>query len=132
MYIPKVYKGDFQDLVDSQGRRYTIYDPWSTDTNTWARQPFVGNQIPSQRLSPLAKYLFSITPMPTLPYNPMLDSNWQGPAPGWRRDWTISARIDHRFTEKDQFYARYTLRVGWEATECSARGAPAGALAWRS
>jgi len=47
--------GDFQDLVDSQGRRCT-------------------------------KYPFSITPMPTLPCNPMLDSNWQGPAPGWHRD----------------------------------------------
>src|SRR5262249_18155632 len=32
--------GDFSGLADIQGRRYTIYDPWSTDTNTWTRQPF--------------------------------------------------------------------------------------------
>lgn len=35
--------GDFRELVDSQGRQYTIYDPWSTNMNTWARQPFVNN-----------------------------------------------------------------------------------------
>ena len=32
--------GDFSGLLDSQGRLTTIYDPWTTNTTTWARQPF--------------------------------------------------------------------------------------------
>src|SRR5207247_2259900 len=50
--------GDFSDLVDSTGRRYTIYDPYSTDTNTWVRAPFPNTRIPAERQSPLAKALF--------------------------------------------------------------------------
>ncbi len=101
--------GDMRGHVDTQGRVTNLYDPWSTNTTTWARTPFPNNQIPSQRQSPLAKALFAVTPAPTLPnMNPWLDYNWQGPVPGWRRSWTVSARIDHRFSEKDQFYARYT------------------------
>jgi hypothetical protein len=47
--------------------------------------------------------------MPTISsINPNLDNNWQGPDPTWTRNWTISTRIDHRFSDKDQFYARYS------------------------
>jgi hypothetical protein len=101
--------GDFRQLVDNQGRFTAVYDPWSTDTTTWSRTPFPNNQIPASRQSPLSKSLFAITPDPTLPnVNPMLDNNWIGPVPGWRRSWTTSTRIDHRFSSKDQFYGRYS------------------------
>jgi hypothetical protein len=101
--------GDFSGLLDSQGRLYAIYDPWSTDTTTWERVPYPGNKIPSTRESPLAKYLFSITPEPTLPnINPLLDNNWVGPDPNTSRQYTLSTRIDHRFSDRDFFYGRYT------------------------
>jgi hypothetical protein len=104
--------GDFRELVDSQGRQSRIYDPWTTNSQTWSRQQFSHggqlNTVDPNRISPLAKYLFSITPMPTNGVNPMLDANWIGPVPGWRRDWSITTRIDHRFSDRDQFYARYT------------------------
>src|SRR5262249_14783216 len=48
-------QGDFGGLIDSQGRRYTLYDPLTTAAN-WQRTPFPNNQIPIQRESPLAKY----------------------------------------------------------------------------
>jgi hypothetical protein len=105
--------GDFSGLLDSQGRLQNLYDPWTTDPQTWDRQQFSYNgklnAINPALISPLAKALFDITPMPTHPdINPLLDNNWWGPVPNTRRNWTISTRIDHRFTEKDQFYARYT------------------------
>jgi len=101
--------GDFSGLVDSTARAYAIYDPYSTDTNTWARQPFPNNRIPTSRQSPLAKALFAITPEPTIPsVSPLLDNNWYGPDPNVTRSFTTSARLDHRFTEKDSFYGRYT------------------------
>jgi hypothetical protein len=105
--------GDFSGLVDQQGRRYTIYDPWTTDPATWQRQPFsYGGKVSAidpARLSPLAKYLYSVTPMPTFPeVNPLVQSNWFGPGPNTARHWTLTTRIDHRFSDKDQFYGRYT------------------------
>lgn len=105
--------GDFSGLVDSQGRLLRIYDPWSTDTTTWNRQPMTHggriNVIDPTRQSPLAKYLISITPLPTLPnVNPLVASNYFGPQPNRRRDWTVTTRVDQRFSDKDQFYGRYT------------------------
>jgi hypothetical protein len=104
--------GDFRELVDSQGRQTKIYNPFTTNPTTWAREQFAyggqPNVIDPALISPLAKYLFSITPLPTNNVNPSLDANWIGPVPGWQRSWTVTTRIDHRFSEKDQFYGRYT------------------------
>lgn len=101
--------GDFSSLVDSQGRLTTIYDPLSTNSNTWSRTPFPGNKIPSSRISPLATYMFSVLPAPTFDdRNPQLENNWFGAGPDSTRDWTITERVDHRFTDNDNFYARFT------------------------
>ncbi len=101
-------QGDFSGLVDSAGRRYTLYDPWTTDAK-WSRQPFPNNQIPMQRQSPLAKYLYSVTPEPTLPaINPLIGSNWWGQQPDNRLDWTMTTRVDHRLSDRDQIFFRYT------------------------
>jgi hypothetical protein len=37
-----------------------------------------------------------------------VDSNWLGPVPFTRRQWTITGRVDHRFSSKDQTYLRFT------------------------
>jgi len=106
-------KGDFRGLLDSQGRMYRLYDPWSTDTSTWQRQPFAYggqvNVIDPSRQSPLSKQLLAVTPMPTLPdVNPLIDVNWWGLEPNWTKTYTITTRIDHRFSDRDQLFARYT------------------------
>jgi hypothetical protein len=104
-------QGDFSGLVDSVGRKYTLYDPWTT-TAAWSRLPFSNNQIPMQRQSPLAKYLYSVTPEPTHPaVNPLVDSNWWGQVPNNRLDWTMTTRVDHRLSDRDQVFFRYTHGV---------------------
>jgi hypothetical protein len=105
--------GDFSGLVDSQGRQFRIYDPLTTDPQTWQRQQISyrgqPNVIDPSRLSPLGKYLLSITPLPTHPnVNPLVESNWFGPSPFTQQQWTITARIDHQFSAKDQAYLRFT------------------------
>ena len=105
--------GDFRGLVDSQGRQYKIYDPWTTNPVTWERQQISYNGIPNtidpKRISPLAKALFAVTPLPTMPgVNPLIDVNWSGPSPSWTNNWTSSTRIDHRFSDRDTIFARYT------------------------
>jgi hypothetical protein len=102
--------GDFRGLVDSQGRQFNLYDPLTTDASG-KRQPLtyngVANMIDPARLSPVAKSLFAITPLPTHPQiNPLTDNNWIGPVPRLRDDETWSVRIDHRFGDKDLFYSR--------------------------
>jgi hypothetical protein len=101
--------GDFSQTRDSQGRLQVIYDPFSTNSATWARTPFPGNAIPADRQSPLAKYILAQIPLPTFPdRNPLLLSNWFGPGKSNTNQETITTRFDHSFTDKDKFYARYT------------------------
>jgi hypothetical protein len=105
-------QGDFSGLLNSQNQLSRLYDPWSTDTNTWARQPFPANQVPVSRMSPLAKYIFSVIPAPNNGVNPLVDANWVGSVPYYKEDQsTITTRIDHQFTARDQFYGRFTQGV---------------------
>jgi hypothetical protein len=111
VFTEAMRQGDFSGLIDSQGRLQTLYDPWTTDTTTWTRQPFAYggklNVIDPQRLSPVAKALYEVTPLPTHPQNnPLIQDNWYGPMENRRRDWTVTARFDHRFTDNDLFYVR--------------------------
>src|SRR5947207_5463384 len=60
--------GDFSQLFDSQGRFIQLYDPLTsaptqvgTRTVT-TRLPFSGDIIPANRESPLAKFVYGITP----------------------------------------------------------------------
>jgi len=105
--------GDFSGLLDSQGRLSVIYDPLTTNTQTWTRQPFSYggkvNAIDPKRISPVAKYLFSVLPEPTFAdRNPLLENNWFGTSPDDTNELTVTTRIDHRITDNDQFYARHT------------------------
>lgn len=101
-------EGDFSGLIDSQGRLITLYDPLTTDSN-WRRQPFPNNRIPLSRRSPLATHLYKITPLPTHPeVNPLVGSNWFGLGfNNWDQD-TLTARVDHRLTDRDQLFFRYS------------------------
>jgi hypothetical protein len=99
--------GDFSGLVDAQGRKYTIYDPLTT-TADWSRSPFPNNQIPSSRQSPLAKYLYSVTPLPTHSDNPLVTSNWFGLGFDNTTQHTTTARVDHRINDGNNLFFRYS------------------------
>ncbi|MEK7408632.1 MAG: carboxypeptidase regulatory-like domain-containing protein, partial [Acidobacteriota bacterium] len=106
-------QGDFRGLMDSQGRQFRIYDPFTTNTQTWERQQVAHqgqlNVIDPNRISPLAKRLIEVSPLPTHPAtNPLVEANWWGPVPDVRRQWTLTSRFDHAFSDNDRFYARYT------------------------
>ena len=105
--------GDFSGLVSATGQVTKIYDPETTDPKTFARQQFAYqgklNAIDPARVSPLWKYVMNLTPLPTLPdVNPLIASNWFGNAPTIQNDWTGSVRIDHRFSDNDVVYGRYS------------------------
>jgi hypothetical protein len=56
---PEMYNGDFTNWVNASGQRLIIYDPSTTVPNPsgsgFIRQPFAGNLIPANRISPFAK-----------------------------------------------------------------------------
>lgn len=102
-------EGDFSRLIDGLGRRYTVYDPWTTNPDTWSRTPYPNNIIPLQRRSPVAKYYFDITPAPTMPdVNPLVSANYFGMAPNNQTQYTTTSRVDHRISDRDQIFGRYT------------------------
>ncbi len=105
-------QGDFSQLTNGSGQSITLYDPLTTASASqkYARTPFPNNQISTSRLSPLAKYVYSVLPLPTLPTaNPAQTSNWYGPNPSRTDSPTFTVRIDHQFSERDQIFGRYTI-----------------------
>jgi hypothetical protein len=109
---PAEREGDFSGLVNASGRLYQIYDPNSVAQNadgTYTKTLFPNNRIPVDRESPLAKTLNSITPLPTLPdVNPLVGRNWYGPMLNNQNQWTFTAKLDKRLTDRDQLAFRYT------------------------
>src|SRR5262249_48168470 len=77
----------------------------STGRVVSTRQPFAGNRIPADRESPLAKYVYSITPLPTDITNPLVTTNLKAVVPnGTYPNYTYNpttVRIDHRFSNID-------------------------------
>ncbi len=120
MSVPTVEmrNGDFRGLVDSQGRPFTLYDPFTTQAN-WSRTPLafngVRNTIDPARISPVAKYLFDRTALPTHPgINPLVDANWIGTFRRPLEQDTRNIRIDHRISDKDLVYFRYAYNQHFE------------------
>lgn len=83
----------------------TIYDPL-TSTSTGLRQPFANNLIPAKLLDPVATGLLASIPLPNLPglAQNLLASDEQRINTN-----QYSARIDHRFTDKDDTFLRASI-----------------------
>jgi len=105
--------GDFRGLVNSIGQPINLYDPYTTNPVTWARQPLsyngVANVIDPARISSLAKFLFAATPLPNQPgISPLLGPNLIIPTLIPITQNTTSVRIDHRFSGNDLLFGRIT------------------------
>ncbi len=104
--------GDFSGLVDAQGRLIRIYDPATgRDVNgVWTRDPFPGNIIPQDRITPAARALMQYYPSP--------DTTTPGVAP-WQQNlahaehfnrdvfWNWVGKVDHNFSSRDRVFFRW-------------------------
>ncbi|MCU1237447.1 MAG: hypothetical protein JWP63_5414, partial [Candidatus Solibacter sp.] len=130
-------QGDYSGLFDSQGRFITLYDPLTSTVtalsptrHTTSRLPFAGNIIPINRESPLAKYVWGITPMPTDITNPLVTTNLKyvvatNGLPNQSNNPT-TVRLDHRFSANDNIFVKFnggTLHTNFQGTG-STTGAP--------
>ena len=102
--------GDFSGLVNRAGILQQLYDPNTTQGpgNNYARLPFVNNQIPLSRISPLAKTLYAATPLPQTPDNPLINSNFNAVNNIEQTVPNQTVRFDHVFNEANRAYFRFT------------------------
>jgi len=89
---PAVRGGDLSSLGQ------TIVDPFT-------RQPFPGNVISRERLSPVALKILDLFPVPNLPGGA---GNYRSNAVLQDNETQTQVRLDHRPTSADQFAARYS------------------------
>ncbi len=118
-------QGDFNELIAGNGRRYTIYDPWTTDKD-WQRTPYPNNTIPMAKMSPIAKYLYGVTPEANFPNNPLVAANFYGLSPTSRKDHTETFRVDHKLTNTDQVFGRFSYghRLQRARRDAASNGSP--------
>ena len=109
--------GDFSALL-ALGPQYQIYDP-NTGVREGARvrrQPFVGNIIPPNRISPIAKnYLQQFYPDPNQPGRADGQDNFLSTTNGERNDfYNYIGKLDLNFSDKHKlsFNARNNVRNG--------------------
>jgi hypothetical protein len=125
--VHALVNGDFSGLTNGSLQRITLYNPYTTAdaANNYARQPFPNNQIPASMESPLAKYLYGITPLPTLPgVNFAAGNNWIAGAHTFQNRNGQILRVDHNISDKDRLFARFQLGRRVIASNSGGNGAP--------
>src|SRR2546426_2909279 len=106
-------RGDFSNLRDVQGRLITIFDPATgrLENGQWVRDPFPNNQIPANRINPMAQKFLKY----------FLQPNAAAPAGSdpWRNNYVfapnlasdafsnIETQADQNVSEKTKLYFRY-------------------------
>ena len=100
--------GNFAGLTNANLQNITVYNPYSTGsaTNSYSRTPFPMSNIPITMESPLAKYLYSITPLPTNNRNPATGDNWIGVFHTYQNRDAQILRLDHNISERDRVFVR--------------------------
>ena len=94
--------GDFSSLLNLP-TPLRIVDPLTGD-------PFAGNIIPSNRISPAARELMKFWPEPQrVNANPLVGINYTGFERRTLDDTQVFGRIDHNISENDKIFARYAF-----------------------
>jgi hypothetical protein len=118
-----MWNGDLSNMVDTSGNKYVIYDPRTTDANG-NRQPFPGNIIPADRISPIAKLLKTLTAPPTNANNPHLAPNFERFYGDNLDTNKLTVKVDAALTAKDNLSVRWTRGARKAAVEGGVFGAP--------
>jgi hypothetical protein len=100
--------GDFGDLLGTNGALIPIYDP--ATTNGLTRSVFPNNRIPVSRMDPVSLKVNEFYPLPNrTPTNAFTNANNFSNDSGQIRSMRqYTAKVDHRFNDKNSFFARYS------------------------
>lgn len=128
-------QGDWSGLTNGSNVFQQLYDPATTapssncngtgTANAYCRAPFLNNQIPASRLSPTAKILYDILPLPTLSVNPVIQANYLNSIPSFQATPNGTFRLDHSLDEANKAYLRYSYFNWWDPTPRTIGNEPA-------
>jgi hypothetical protein len=109
-YIISVPVADFRNGdFSSQNGKAVIYDPGTGDRATGAgRQPLPNNKIPDAQISPIAKKLLALVPLPNL--GTAITNNYSAATTRIKDQNSFDAKVDHQQTDKDRFSVRYSFQ----------------------
>ncbi len=97
--------GDFSGSV----ARAVIYDPATGNAETGVgRVAFANNQIPSSRISPIARKILDFAPLPNLGSG--LTNNYASATTRKKDSDAFDVKVDHAQTDADRFSVRYSLQ----------------------
>ena len=106
--------GDFSHTFNGDGSLQVIYNPFTTDPVTHARQPFPGNIIPANLINPVGQALVNLYPQPNRPNEgpgPNDRNNYFAQAPGRTDNDKFDWRIDWEQSAKNRVFVRVSDRV---------------------
>ncbi len=102
---PDELSGNFSKDTNSAGQPITIYNPFSTTSNT--RQAFSGNIIPPDLLNPIALNMAKYFPKPNI--NTLGVNNYVLADEVLIHENEFSGRVDQVFNAKTTMFARYSF-----------------------
>src|SRR5216683_1591557 len=113
VFTAKERNGDFSELLTQRGIQ--LYDPCAAGTGVpgtpctpaASRTPFVNNQIPKNRIDPVAQALFN-SPLYPAPMNGQLINNAVNISSNNFNSDQYDIKVDYNISEKDRLYARYS------------------------
>jgi hypothetical protein len=113
VFTAKERNGDFSELLTQRGIQ--LYDPCAAGTGVpgtpctpaASRTPFVNNQIPKNRIDPVAQALFN-SPLYPAPMNGQLLNNAVNTKSNNFNSDQYDIKVDYNISEKDRLYARYS------------------------
>ncbi|MBX3278857.1 MAG: TonB-dependent receptor [Acidobacteria bacterium] len=107
--------GDFSKTLNQAGALIRIFNPFTTRANPsgsgFIRDQFADNRIPQNLIDPVARNILKFYPLPNLPGDPNTGANnfaSSGSAQINLNNYDF--RIDHRFSDRQTFFARYSHR----------------------
>jgi len=92
------FTGDFSAVP-----QLALYDPSTGNPNGTGRQPFPGNIVPANMISPISKQLLQYFPQPNVPG---LLNNYVLNVPFSYSGNSYDARVDHYFSEQTKIFAK--------------------------
>ncbi len=106
--------GNFSQTFDGRGALIPLFDPATTRANPagsgFVRDPLPGNIVPRNRQDALSLRVMEFMPKPNaMPEDPLTDSlNFISLAATPVRQGVTNVRIDHRFSDRDSVFFRYS------------------------
>jgi hypothetical protein len=106
-------QGDFSKTFNQAGALIRIFNPFTTRASGsgFIRDQFQDNKIPANLIDPVALNVLKYYPLPNQPGNPVTNANNYAASGSAQINLNnYDFRIDHRLSETQTFFARYSHR----------------------